>query len=275
MPTYTAFDWYAEPRYYDMVFDTETQKEAAFLEAVYARHVNSSGRQVLEPACGTARLLAELAKRRYVVTGFDNSPAMLRYARSRIKRRGVKAKLKEADLSEFSFGKQRFDMAFCLLSSFRHILNPELARRHLQAVADHLKPGGVYVLGLHITRYNDQTWWKQPFDVQRGSTRVVCNMRTWPPCWKTRTEQMRARFIVHRSGTTRYLECVWRARVYTCRELKQLIRSDSRWEIVGCYSFDHDITQEFAFDGQQYDNVLVLRKKEAKNVALDLPSHRQ
>ena len=46
---------YDTPHAYDIVFDIDTMKECAFLEAIHERHGRSPGRRVLEPACGTGR----------------------------------------------------------------------------------------------------------------------------------------------------------------------------------------------------------------------------
>ena len=62
---YVELDWYDTPRYYDLVFDADTRREADFLETMHARHARRSkpGRRVLEPACGSGRLLVEMARR--------------------------------------------------------------------------------------------------------------------------------------------------------------------------------------------------------------------
>ena len=57
---FETIDWYETPKYYDIVFDVDTSKEADFLEVVCARHGGTRGKRVLEPACGSGRLLVEL-----------------------------------------------------------------------------------------------------------------------------------------------------------------------------------------------------------------------
>ena len=39
MPRYEVFDWYENPLYYDAIFHVHTETAAAFVEAVYERHV--------------------------------------------------------------------------------------------------------------------------------------------------------------------------------------------------------------------------------------------
>ncbi|MEE8153873.1 MAG: class I SAM-dependent methyltransferase, partial [Phycisphaerales bacterium] len=93
MPKYEAFDWYENPLYYDIIFDVDTETEASFVDAVYERHVQTRGRRMLEPACGSGRLVAAMARRGFNVTGFDLSEEMLRFARRRLREKHLKARL--------------------------------------------------------------------------------------------------------------------------------------------------------------------------------------
>lgn len=77
-----SLDWYSTPLYYDIIFDAETQTEATFLEEVNRRYSRVKGKapqRVLEPACGSARLMLELGKRGWETYGFDLSPEMVEF----------------------------------------------------------------------------------------------------------------------------------------------------------------------------------------------------
>ena len=58
-------DWYDTPEYYDIIFDADTAREADFMEAVWERFnrvpTPKQRRRVLEPACGSGRLVLEMA----------------------------------------------------------------------------------------------------------------------------------------------------------------------------------------------------------------------
>ena len=61
---YEDLDWYEAPEYYDAIYDVDTDLEADFLEAAYERHATAGrARRVLEPACGSGRLVAAMAAR--------------------------------------------------------------------------------------------------------------------------------------------------------------------------------------------------------------------
>jgi len=99
---FRPIDWYDTPLYYDIVFDDYTRPEAEFIEAVWKLHGQTRGRRVLEPACGSGRLVAAMASRGFLVTGFDKNELMLRYAKKRLRTRKLKARLFQGRLERFS-----------------------------------------------------------------------------------------------------------------------------------------------------------------------------
>ena len=253
-------DWYATPLYYDIVFDADTELEGTFLEAVLARHGTSGGRRVLEPACGSGRLVAALARRSFEVTGFDQSGDMLAFARRRLARGRLRAELGQADLAHFSEGGP-FDLAHCLVSTFKYLLDEERAVAHLTRVARALAPGGVYVLGVHLTEYAWRGRLRERWVARRGPTRVVCNIQTWPADRARRLERVRSRLLVSRGATRRALETNWLFRTYDAAELSRLIAEVPELELVATYDFSYDLATPRELDGDQLDCVLVLRRR--------------
>lgn len=260
MPTYTAFDWYEHAEYYDIVFDTTTPEEADFLEAVHREHGATEGRRVLEPACGSGRLVTELATRGWHVAGFDASPGMLRLARTKLDVAGVQAHLREGRMEAFEY-ERPFDLAHCLVSTFHYLMTEDDARGHLQCVARSLKPGGLYVLGIHLADYSDERRQRERWIGTRDGTEVVCNIQSWPPDRRKRTSQLRSRMIARERGASpEHLESRWTFRTYSHRQFRSLLRSVPEFDHVATYDFHHDIEYPTVFDGMQQDNVLVLRR---------------
>ena len=95
-------DWYDHPQYFDMVFRDETAAEIAFLEDAFERYATRPVRKLLEPGCGSGRLVADLAALDYEVTGLDLSEPMLKYLARRLKRRQLSANLKLGDMTQIS-----------------------------------------------------------------------------------------------------------------------------------------------------------------------------
>ena len=113
--------WYDYPQYYDILFQAYTQREADFIEAACRKYCPFAARRLLEPACGTGRLIAELATRGYELSGFDLSQLGLRYLRRRLARFRLYAEIFEADMSNFRI-VQPADAAYCLINTFRYLL---------------------------------------------------------------------------------------------------------------------------------------------------------
>ena len=64
---YELVDWYQLPRYYDIAFASRNKAEVDFLESLYERYANRGG-AILEPACGSGRLMEGLLRRGYEVS---------------------------------------------------------------------------------------------------------------------------------------------------------------------------------------------------------------
>ncbi len=257
---YEPFDWYRQALYYDIIFDVDSRKEAAFIEALQARHGATRGRAMLEPACGSGRLVAACAKRGYRVTGFDIEPDMLAFARTRLRRRRIRARLVEARMQDFAV-RGPFDIAHCMVSTFRYLLRERDARAHLERVAAVLKPGGLYVIGLHVADYADRSPSRERWTGSRGGVHVVCNIHSSPADRRTRTERLRARFVVSGERDRGRFETRWTFRTYDVKQMRGLLRSVPALEHVATYDFGLDADAPIEFDGEQLDNVLVLRRR--------------
>ncbi len=254
-------DWYDTPLYYDIIFDADTPREADFLEAIWRRHAGpGGGRRVLEPACGSGRLVLELARRGWQVDGFDASAPMLDYARDRLAAAGLHARLWPDRLQDFT-APGGYDLAHCLVSTFKYLLTEADARACLQRVADTLRPGGIFVLGLHLSEYERTRPDHERWVAARDGVEVVCNTRTWPADRQRRLENLRTRLRVRRAGRTQAQETRWQFRTYDVRQLRALLRAVPELETVACHDFTHDPAAEFRLDGRHLDVVLVLRRR--------------
>lgn len=257
---WSTIDWYDTPHYYDIVFDTDTPHEADFLEGVLRRHGKASGARVLEPACGSARLVCEMARRGFDVLGFDKNPAMLEYASGRLRAEGLSARLVQADLESFRVSG-RFDLAFCLVSTFKYLLDERSAHAHLQSVARALAPGGLYVLGLHLTDYASDRVSRERWVAARGRTQVVCNTQVWPADRRKRLEAVRTRLRVVEGRRQARYETHWSFRTYDARQLRALLASVPSFEHVATYDFRHRPDRPQTLSDEQLDVVLVLKKR--------------
>lgn len=259
--THEPFDWYETPLYYDIVFDAETALECDFLEAVYEDLAPTRRRRVLEPACGSGRLLLEMARRGYRATGFDISAGMRAFARRRLAGAGARARVLDARMERFHLRGQ-FDLAHCLVSSFRYLLSEAHARAHLEHVAAALAPGGVYVLGFHLTDYDEEGVSRERHVAERDGVRVVCTIQSWPSERRRRRQRMRSRLAVESRGRARRFETCWEFRTYSARQFRALLATVPALELLAVHDFDYDLSRPGQELGEERcDQVVLLRKR--------------
>jgi SAM-dependent methyltransferase len=134
---------YASPEIYDVAFGWDLALELDFLESCWAAHVEGPVRRLLEPACGTGRLLEGLALRGYDVLGYDLSPEMVAFASRRLGVHGGRAL--RGDMADFRPPGGTFDVAVNLVNSIGYLLEDDQVLAHFERMAEALRPGGVYI----------------------------------------------------------------------------------------------------------------------------------
>ena len=255
---------------HQLAADGDTGKEADFLEAVlkhYGPKARGAKATVLEPACGSGRLVLELARRGHQVDGFDLSRPMLRYAR--LRQRALppairdRISFREARMQAFRPKANHYDLAHCLLSTFKYLLTEKDAAAHLRRVSRALKPGGLYVLGVHLADYRNRSRDHERWIGERDGIKVTCDTRTGPPNPRTRIEHLSNRLRVRRPGIrkTETITTRWTCRTYDAGQLGDLIASIPEFEVAGSHDFAHQLAIRRPFDDSQEDLVLVLRKQ--------------
>ena len=263
MAKINEIDWYETPLFYDIIFDVDTGDEADFIEAMHSRHGTGAKQPSnLELACGTGRLMRELAARGWSSAGFDASEAMLEFAWLRHKQMGLKAKLWKDRMESFSVPRaQKFDVIHCLVSTFKYLLSEKDARGCLEKSAMALKKGGLLIIGLHLTNYDHDGITHERWVEERNGIEVVCNTRTWPPDPKKRTEKIRSRlYITHSDGLVQKQETHWTGRTYSAAQLKRLINSVPQLQLVACHDFSHDEDVTRELDDSYADVVVALKR---------------
>ncbi len=252
--------WYDTPAYYDLAFRAETRPEADFLEAAFRKYCTFPVRRLLEPACGTGRLVAELAARGYEVTGFDLNEPSLRYLRQRLKRRRLTADIFSADMADFALSEQ-VDAAYNTFDSFRHLLTEDAARSHLECVARCLRPGGLYVLGFHLLPPDASEECIERWTERHGGTRVTVTLRVIASDRRRRIETLRISLLVRRGAAESRFRDEFPLRLYNARQVRKLLARVPAFELLDVYDFWYEIDQPLKLDDEISDTVFILRKR--------------
>jgi SAM-dependent methyltransferase len=122
---------------------------------------------VLEPGCGSGRMLEALADRGCQVVGIDTSPVMVELARRRL---GTRAEVLEADMTRFDLGRT-FDGAVCPVNTLLH-LSPEDLARHLVCMSLHLEPRSRYLVQVGLVAADRDAFAGSHCEASRGETSV-------------------------------------------------------------------------------------------------------
>ncbi|WP_417744214.1 class I SAM-dependent methyltransferase [Rosistilla oblonga] len=253
---------YDYPQYYDLAFRDETDDEADFIEAAWAKFGDGPLKHLLEPGCGSGRLVVELARRGYDVTGFDLSEPALRYTRSRLRRIDRTAEVLNADMIDFSLPR-KFDMAYCTMNTFRHLLTENDARSHLQMVADHLRPGGLYLLGFHLMPPDADEECIERWRGSSGKTSVCFTLRVLDFSRRTRLESLRISMLAKTPRGEIRGRSEFQLRLYKAAQFKTLIAKVPNLELVEVFDFDYDIDEPQPLDNELADAVFVFRRRDS------------
>lgn len=255
-------DWYDAPHLYDVIFRDGTEQERAFLEAMVLRYgLQRTGQRVLEPACGSGRLVEAMARRGHEVWGFDLNEQMIAYAKKRMGKRAPPQQIRlwVDDMSKFC-APAHFTLVHTLVSTFKYLPDNASAVSFMKKVAEALLPGGLFVLGLHMTQYQRPRRTVERWFGREKELEVICKIDSWPASEATRTEAMRCRLTGIANGAKRRLETHWLFRTYDSQQVKELLAQVPTFELVACHDFHHDSGRCRALDTPQSDLVLVLRR---------------
>ena len=252
--------WYDYPQYFDMAFRDETRREADFIEAACRKYGGGPPRRLLEPGCGTGRLVTELAARGYRVAGLDLSRPSLEYLRRRVRRRGLEADVFCGDMTEFAL-RGPVDAAYSTANTFRHLLSEEAARRHLQCVARCLRPDGLYLLGLHLLPMDVDEESTERWTARHGRTRATYTLRVLATDRRRRLETLRISVLVRRGDEEFRLRDEFQFRMYTATQFRRLLAKVPMLELCDVYDFWYDIEEPQVLDEVITDTVFVLRRR--------------
>lgn len=248
-------NWYDYPQYYDIAFQGYTRQEADFIEAACRKYCRFEVHRLLEPACGSGRLITELATRGYQVTGFDVSQPALSYLRQRLARRRLDAETFEAEMSDFRLDRS-VDAAYCMGNTFRHLLTEQAARAHLECIAASLRPGGIYVISMNLLPSDAARWTEW-----RGKTKVTVTERVLRTDRRRRIEDVQVRLTARRGSTEFRLRQEYPLRTYTRRQFRRLLASVPSLELCATYDFRYDIDQPVALNNEIAYGVFVLSRR--------------
>jgi ubiquinone/menaquinone biosynthesis C-methylase UbiE len=184
--------------------------------------------RVLELACGTGSVMAELIRLGYEVEGADYSEGMLRVARKKLP---PGTPLWQQDARSLDLPTEPFDACVCLFDSLNYLLELADLQRALAGVHRHLVPGGSFIFDMNAIRALETGMFDQKGNGEDASLEYL-----WNSSWDagTRLCTIRMEFRVHDEGGTRIFHETHLQKGYTLREITGSLEQ-AGFEILAVY----------------------------------------
>ena len=250
---------YDFPKYYDLIFGSDWAAEFKFLQAGFEKYAKRPLKRVFEPACGTGRLMIQFAKAGYEVAGNDLNEKAIDYCNKRLERHGFPATAVVGDMADFAV-KKKFDAAFNMINTVRHLPSEQTAQAHLRCMADALNKGGLYFLGLHLTPINPQTCTTETWSATRGHLSVVSTLWSIGSDTKKRAERIGVTYDVYTPLKQFRIEDETVLRTYTAVQMFDLLVTEPRLRLLDMYDFRYDINSPIEITADTEDIVYVLQR---------------
>ena len=248
---------YDYPSYYDLVFGSDWKAEFEFLQQAFDQFATKKVKRLFEPACGTGRLLFRLARAGYDVSGLDLNERAVAYCNQRLARYGLPESVFVGDMTGFKLPR-RVDACFNMINSFRHLQTETAARNHLRCVSEALNPGGIYVLGLHLTPTQAEPTESESWSARRGNLMVNTHLQTTSRNLSSREERFEMTYEVYTPTKRLQISDEVVFRTYTAPQLVKLVASVPRLELLAIHDFAYDLSQPVVLDERAEDVVLIL-----------------
>jgi SAM-dependent methyltransferase len=253
-----AANLYDYPRYYDLVFGSDWKAEFDFLQGAFRRFVIGRTKSLFEPACGTGRLVYRLAKAGFDVSGLDLNPRAVAYCNRRLTKHGLPETAFVGDMADFAL-THPVDAAFNTINSFRHLPTEAAARSHLECMAAAIRPGGIYVLGLHLSPTEGNPLTEESWSARRGHLCINTHLQTFEV--EGRMERCRMTLDVYSPTEQFQIVDELHFRTYTLPQLRGLLKGVPEFELVEAFDFSYSLERPAFLDAATQDVVLILQRR--------------
>lgn len=220
--------------FYDLLMtDVDYAARADYLLGLFARH-GCKPRTVLDLACGSGNLSAELQARGIDLIGVDGSPAMLMRAREKL---GADVLLLAQDMRELDlYGT--VDAAVCTLDSLNHLCNTADLAEVFRRTRLFVEPQGLFIFDLNTVYKHREVLGDHTFVAEQDN--VLC---VWRNHYLARTHEVDMLldfFAETEDGTYERYQDTVRERAYTERTVRDLLAKNG-WETLAVYA---DMSEE-------------------------------
>ncbi|PHR95175.1 MAG: methyltransferase type 11 [Blastopirellula sp.] len=262
--TTIAGNLYDYPSYYDVIFGADWRREIELLKFCFEQHTELEVKQLFEPACGTGRLLIQLAKLDFEVTGLDLNPRAVKYCNQRFKRAGRTEAAVCGDMTDFSLSdltlQKPMQAAFNPINSIRHLLSEDQMQSHWQCMAEVIELGGLYIVGLHLSPEVGTPCDAESWTASRGQLTVCSHLQTTDLDLTERIERVAMSYDVTTPGQKLRIDGELIFRTYSLEQFTQSFENSANWKLCAVYDFTYDTSQQISLTEASEDVIFVLQR---------------
>ncbi|MFW9949070.1 MAG: class I SAM-dependent methyltransferase, partial [Candidatus Thorarchaeota archaeon] len=239
--------FYKLPKYYDLAFMRDTEGEIDFYIRCFQRYSEIQVTQVIEAACGPGLFLEMIAKRGYNILGFDLNPAMVEYAKNRLRERGISSVKADAiigNMSNFGF-EQKFDAAFVCINSLGYLTSNHDIISHFKSMNTVLNQGAIYIVeiscrcnDINNERKVDETW-----HIKEDQVEIDLKWAIKGYDIDKRLRIVDFKMSVNDNGKQIVIEEEHELRLWIFEEFREFIRLGG-FEIVGIFNQNYDFISD-------------------------------
>ncbi len=253
------FELYNHPGIYDIAFSWDLTDEIRFFKRVFETYVPFTVMDVLEPACGTGRMLRALAGAGFQVTGYDANPFMIQYAKDSIAADVKNVRVMQAEMACAEIPGE-FDAAVNSINSIGYLHSDEEIVSHLRATGSSLRENGVYIVHLNFAHKGEL-----PKGDHWTSEREGARVSTW---WRILNEDRESSlchqvctFAVEQNRKTDRYEESHTLRLWLFPDLEELVHISEEFEVAAIYGEDFVAIQDKEHVSGEHGNVYVILRK--------------
>ncbi len=232
-------------------------------EFVFRRHMSHPVKEILEPACGTGRLLVEMASHGYEITGYDSSREMVEFANGLIEEAG-QSTLASADVGTMQTYTTDavFDAAINPINSLGYLTSDKDIISHLKNTAAMLQPGGLYVFEIDCAYEGEIEEDTAGWTVEDEGIKVTTVWNVVEQDFENRLSHQCSRMRVESNMCVEEYEDRHTLRLWLLDDLKQLIQQSDGFELIAIYDHKRNsIDLNTRITGEMGNLYYVLRRR--------------
>ncbi len=209
-------------------------------------------KNILEPACGTGRFVIKLPEYGYHVTGYDNNPKMVDYAKKRISDAGLQemATVLVGDMRSARFDI-KFDAAINSINSLGYLLSDNDILAHFNNMGESIKNKGIYIIHLACAWDRSGPYDEEGWILERNEVRVKTLWNIEKEDRERKLSHQVCKMEIDKQGKHIVLEDHHTLRLWIFEDLKNLIQESGKFKLEAIYNEKYvQIPQETHISGE-------------------------